>query len=159
MTQMAATHPLRARLDDQLDEHRSAMHDAVDGLSEEEARRSLVPSLTTMLGLVKHLTYVERFYFGHVVTGRSLQELGVAHTPHRSFVLTEQDTIASVQAAYLSACEDSRRAAAALDLDDVVSGRGDQPVWSIYLRTLQDLVQHRGHADILREQILAAREP
>lgn len=30
-----------------------------DGLSEEQARRRLVPSLTTLAGLVKHATFVE----------------------------------------------------------------------------------------------------
>ncbi|MEO6085817.1 MAG: DinB family protein [Umezawaea sp.] len=140
-----------------LDEHRASLHDCVNGLDEEEARRSLVPSRTTLLGLVKHVTYVERFYFDHCVTGRSLKEIGVAATPDRSFILTGHDTIASVQAAHRVACAESRRVAAGLDLHEVVTGRGEQPVWSIYLRTLRDLAQHCGHADILREQVLAAR--
>lgn len=42
-------------------------------------------------------------------------------------------------------------------LNDVVTGRAEQPVLTIYLRMLHDLVQHCGHADILREQVLAAR--
>ena len=148
---------VRARLESLLDEHRSALHDCVEGLSEEEARRRLVPSKTTLLGLVKHVTYVETFYFQHCVTGRPLKELGVAATPDRSFVLTTKDTIASVRAAHRAACEQSRQTAAGLELDEVVTGRGEQPVLSIYLRTLRDLIQHCGHADILREQILAAR--
>lgn len=159
MTGPTLTRDLRARLDTMLDEHRAALHDCVEGLSEEEARRSLVPSKTTLLGLVKHVTYVEKFYFDHCVTGRSLKELGVANTPDRSFVLTRKDTIASIQAAHRVACDESRQLAAGLDFDEVVTGRSAQPVWSVYLRTLRDLTQHCGHADILREQILAARTP
>lgn len=148
---------VRARIETLLDEHRSAMHDCVEGLSGEESRRSLAPSRTTLLGLVKHLTYVEKFYFDHSITGRPLKQIGVASTPDRSFILTPDDTIVSVQAAYRAACAESRQTAAALDFDEVVSGRGSQPVWSILLRTLRDLIQHCGHAGILREQIMAAR--
>jgi hypothetical protein len=140
-----------------LDAHRDSLHDCVEGLSEEEARRSLVPSRTTLLGLVKHVTYVEKFYFDHSITGRTLKQIGVASTPDRSFILTQRDTIASIQAAYRVACEESRRMAAGHDLDEIVTGRGAQPVWSLYLRTLRDVAQHCGHADILREQIIAAR--
>ncbi|SHJ11357.1 Protein of unknown function [Tessaracoccus bendigoensis DSM 12906] len=46
-----------------------------------------------------------------------------------------------------------------LGLDDVVPGnRGcPQPLRWIYLHTLRELAQHCGHADILREQLLARR--
>ena len=148
---------VRERLDTALDHYRTILHDCVEGLTEEEARRSLVPSKTTLLGLVKHVTYVEKFYFEHSVTGRPLKEIGVASTPDRSFVLTKKDTIASIQQAHSIACAESRQVAAGLDLAEIVTGRGEQPVLTIYHRTLYDLIHHCGHADILREQILAAR--
>ena len=157
MGQPPWTFDLRTRLDQLLDEHRWAGHDSLRGLSEAEARASLVPSRTTLLGLVKHLTYVERFYFGHVRTGRSLTELGVAATPGRSFILTSRDTIASVRAAHRAACEDSRTAVRTLGLDHVLTGRKVRSVWALYVQVLRELAQHCGHADILREQLLAAR--
>ena len=148
---------LRERLDTALDHYRSLLDDSLDDLSEEEARRSLVPSKTTLLGLVKHVTYVEKFYLEHSITGRSLKEIGVASTPDRSFVLTKSDTIESVRAAHHTACEESRQAVAQLDLEQVVTGRDEQPVLTLYLRLLHDLIQHCGHADILREQVIAER--
>ena len=57
------TTDLRPRLDELLDEYRASLHDALDGLTEEEARLRLVPSKTTLLGLVKHVTYVEGVWF------------------------------------------------------------------------------------------------
>jgi hypothetical protein len=45
-----------------------------------------------------------------------------------------------------------------LALDLVVDGRGERPVWALQLQVLRELAQHTGHADILREQLLAARE-
>lgn len=147
----------RERLDSSLDHYRTVLHECLEGLTEEEARRSLVPSKTTVMGLVKHMTYVEQFYFEHSVTGRPLKQIGVASTPDRSFVLTKKDTIESIQAAHRKACEESRQVASKLKLDDIVTGRVEQPVLTIYLRTLHDLIRHCGHADILREQILQAR--
>lgn len=44
-----------------------------------------------------------------------------------------------------------------LRLDVRVSGRGDRPVWALQIQVLRELAQHSGHADILREQILARR--
>ena len=88
---------------------------------------------------------------------RSLQQIGVASTPDRSFALREDDTIASVTAAHEETCRASREALAGLDLDDVVTGDGERTVWALHLQVLRELAHHSGHADILREQVLAAR--
>ena len=151
------TADLRGRLEELLDEYRAALHDAVDGLTEDEARLRLVPSKTTLLGLLKHVTYVEGVWFDQAVSGRSYAEIGIPTTPDRSFTLEEPDTIATVQDAHRRRCELSRRTMADLTLDAVVDGRGDRPVWALQLQVLRELAQHAGHADILREQVLAAR--
>ncbi len=52
------------------DEHRAQLNGCLDGLSEEQVRRSLVPSRTTLLGLVKHATFVEKVWFDEAVTCR-----------------------------------------------------------------------------------------
>jgi hypothetical protein len=153
--------PLRTQLEVFLDEHRADLTACLDGLTEEQVRRSLVPSRTTLLGLVKHATFVEKVWFDEAVTCRSRAEIGIAASPDESFVLDDGDTIASVQAAHRAACEDSRRATAALDLDDLLHGnrRGPLPLRWVYLHMLRELAQHCGHADILREQILTADGP
>jgi hypothetical protein len=153
----AWTADLRSRLDELLDEYRASLHDSLDGLTEEEARLRLVPSKTTLLGLVKHVTYVEGVWFDQAISGRSYADTGIATTPDKSFTLTKDDTIASVQAAHRRRCERSRRTMAALDLDTVVDGRGPRAVWALQLQVLREVAQHAGHADILREQILGCR--
>ena len=142
-----------------IDEHRAALHASLDGLTEAEARASLVPSRTTLLGLVKHATFVEKVWFDEAVTCRSRAEIGIPATPDESFVLGASESIASVQAGYRAACEASRRAVEGFGLDDVVRGnrRGPLPLRWVYLHMLRELAQHCGHADILREQVLAAR--
>jgi hypothetical protein len=149
-------HPARVQFEVFLDQHRAELNSCLDGLSEQQARRSLVPSRTTLLGLVKHATFVEKVWFDEAVTGRSRADIGIPATPDESFILDDDDTVASIKQAHREACESSRRAASALDLDDMVYGnrRGPLPLRWVYLHMLRELAQHCGHADILREQII-----
>ncbi|WP_432573380.1 DinB family protein [Kineococcus sp. SYSU DK005] len=148
--------PLRVQLETFLDQHRTALGACLDGLSEQQARARLVPSATTLLGLVKHATFVERVWFDEAVTARSRAELGIEAGPGESFELREEDTIAGVREAHRQACEASRRAVADLELDEVLHGnrRGALPLRWVYLHVLRELAQHCGHADILHEQVL-----
>ena len=150
--------PLRAQFEAFLDDHRNRLNNCLDGLTESQARQSLVPSRTTLLGLVKHATFVEKVWFDEAVTGRSRTDLGLPRTPDDSFVLADDDTIAKVRRAHLEACEASRRMTAELELDDILHGnrRGPLPLRWVYLHVLRELAQHCGHADILREQLLSA---
>src|SRR5687768_11288549 len=91
--------PVRAQFDVFLDEHRRVLNGCLDGLTEEQARRSLVPSRTTLLGLVKHAAFVEKVWFDEALTCRSRAEIGIPATPDESFVL-DDDTIATVQRAH-----------------------------------------------------------
>jgi hypothetical protein len=147
--------PVRDQFEAFLDEHRSDLNSCLDGLTEEQARRSLVPSRTTLLGLVKHATFVEKVWFDEAITCRSRAEIGIPATPDESFVLDDDDTIATVRQAHREAFESSRRATSSLGLDDLVHGnrRGPLPLRWVYLHVLRELAQHCGHADILREQI------
>ena len=148
--------PAQAQFEVFLDEHRAALNGCLDALTEEQVRRQLVPSRTTLLGLVKHATFVEKVWFEEAATGRSRAEIGIPATPDESFILDEDDTIATVQRAHREACEASRRATASLELDDMVQGnrRGPLPLRWVYLHVLRELAQHCGHADILREQLV-----
>ncbi len=152
--------PIRAQLEAFLDIHRLELNHCLDGLTEEQARRSLVPSRTTLMGLVTHATFVERVWFDEAVTCRTRAELGLPPTPDESFVLSDDDTIATVRQAHLEACEASRRATSELDLDDLLRGnrRGPLPLRWVYIHVLRELAQHCGHAEILREMLLAGGE-
>lgn len=149
--------PARVQLEAFLDEHRAALAGCLDGLTEEQVRRRLVPSRTTLLGLVKHATFVEQVWFDEAVSCRSRAEIGIPATPDESFVLHPADTIDSVRRAHRDACAAARRATTPLDLDDLVHGnrRGPLPLRWVYFHVLRELAQHCGHADILREQLLA----
>jgi hypothetical protein len=147
----------RTQLEAFIEEYRGALERTLDGLTEEQSRRRLVASATTLLGLLKHVTWMQRVWFEECVGGTSRQDLGLVHTAAESFQLTDDDTIASVTAAHREACATARMAVADLPLDTVVTGHrtGPRTLRWVYLQVLRELTHHCGHADILREQILA----
>jgi hypothetical protein len=147
----------RTQLEAFVEEYRSAIENTLDGLTEEQARRRLVPSATTLLGLLKHVTWMQRVWFEECIGGRSRRELGLVNTPEESFQFADHDTVATVKAAHMQACATARAAVANLSLDAVVTGHraGPRTVHWVYLQVLRELAHHCGHADILREQILA----
>jgi uncharacterized damage-inducible protein DinB len=147
----------RTQLDAFVEDYRGAIEATLDGLTDEQARSRLVPSATTLLGLLKHVTWMQRVWFEECVGGSSRAELGLVNSPDESFQLTDDDTVASVTAAHKQACATARAAVSDLSLDSVVTGHrgGPRTVRWVYLQVLRELAHHCGHADILREQILA----
>lgn len=151
----------RTQLDEFLDTNRDELVETLEGLTEEQARRRLVPSLTTPLGLVKHVTWAEQVWFHVGLAGRTREELGIPHENDPSWELTEQDTIASVVDEYRRVCAEAREIASAYALDDLVlhNRRGPLTLRWLYVHMIEETARHAGHADILREQILAAEGP
>lgn len=145
----------RTQLDAFVEEYRGALEARLAGLTEEQARRRLVPSATTLLGLVKHVTWMQRVWFEECVGGTPRGELGLVQGPDESFRLTDADTVATVVAAHREACATARAAVADLPLDTVVTGHrsGPRTLRWVYLQVLRELAHHCGHADILREQV------
>ena len=148
----------REQIESFLTDNRVELVALLDGLSEEQARRRLVPSLTTLLGLVKHAVFVERVWFDVELAGRTRVELGLPTVVPESFVLTDDDTVESVLTQYRQAWADADEIAASFALDDLAmhNRRGPLSLRWIYLHMIEELARHCGHGDILREQILAA---
>jgi uncharacterized damage-inducible protein DinB len=132
----------------ELDEARKGALRKLDGLSEEDARRSTVDSGTNLAGLIQHLAFVESMWFEHIVGGRSPRGT-------RSMQVDPSVTLRQLRAAYKASWAVS---------DEIIKslGDGDAPVerngkkhdlrWAIGA-VLGETRQHTGHADIIREQI------
>jgi hypothetical protein len=148
----------REQIESFVNDNRAEVLGLLDGLTEEQARRRVVPSLTTLLGLVKHAAFVERVWFDVALAGRSRAELGLPNTVEESFALTDGDTLISVSKLYREAWADAVQVAAGHALDDVAlhNRRGPVSLRWIYLHMIRELARHAGHGDILREQILSA---
>ena len=132
-----------------LDYLRESVLVKLDGLGEDDARRALVPSGTNLLGLVKHLTFVEVYWLQNSFAG-----LAAATGDD----LEPGDTCASVSAAYREAILRSNEiimAVADLETRSAARHRGDGPMslrW-VLVHMVEETARHAGHADILREQI------
>ena len=139
-----------------LEYHRNALSGKLRGLSEEDARRRLVPSLTTLLGLVSHAASVERNWFQHCLGGKPREEItGNARGDDPSWDVGADKTIGSVVAELESACAASRQIAAGFALDQTVphDQLGQVSLRFIYVNIIGEYARHAGHADIIREQI------
>ena len=146
----------RETLEGFLEYHRRVLGGKLRGLSEEDARRRLVPSLTTPLGLVSHAAAVERNWFQHYLAGTPREEItGNARGDDPSWNVGGGQTIAGVIAEFESACAESRQIAAGFTLDQTVprDEQGQVSLRWIYVHIIREHARHLGHADILREQI------
>ncbi len=154
----ARTASEREQLESFLHDGRVEVVTLLDGLTEEQARRRLVPSLTTLLGLVKHAAFVERVWFDVALAGRSRAEVGLPDTVEESFELMADDSVESVTQSYRDAWSRAVRVAGDHALDDLAlhNRRGPVSLRWIYLHMIRELARHAGHGDILREQVLAA---
>jgi Protein of unknown function (DUF664) len=145
----------RRLLEGMLDRNRAELVNTVRGLSEAEARRRLVASLTTPIGLLKHAAVAERIWFQHVLAGLPEDECDGGTTPgDASFIVGDNETLDDVIAEFERASERSRVIAADLDLDDIRTHPriGDVSLRFVYLLAIEDFARHAGHGDILREQ-------
>ncbi|WP_209715789.1 DUF664 domain-containing protein [Marmoricola sp. OAE513] len=150
----------RTQFDAFLRTYRDALNDALADVTEEEARRRLVPSKTTLLGLVKHVTYVEQIWFGETVTGTPRAELGLPATVDDSYDLDPADTIATIREQHERVCRAAEIAVADVSLDTVLTGHPrikEVTLRWVMLHMLRELAQHAGHAEILREQLADLR--
>jgi hypothetical protein len=128
-----------------LDYLRNAITDKVAGVPEPQIRTAGVPSGTGLLGLIKHLTGVERMYF----LGEPIGNL------RRTMRPTRGETADGLLAGYRDTIEQANEVIdACSDLTRPVAGRGSGPSmrW-VLVHMIEETARHAGHADILREQI------
>ncbi|KQC35017.1 DinB family protein [Frankia sp. ACN1ag] len=133
-----------------LDFYRDVLVHKVRGVPDQDAGRRLLPSLTTLAGLVKHLTVVERDWFHRLTDGPGAPP---ADDGDESWILTDTDTVEVLLAEYDRTCSRSRTIAAGYGLDDVVAHPNMPQVslrW-IYVHMIEETARHAGHADIVRE--------
>jgi len=136
---------------------------SLDGLSEYDVRRPLVPSGTNLLGVVKHLIGVELSYLGE----------SVGRTPPVTLPWVEDESIwdsSDMWATpdesreylldlYRTACRHSDESLASLALDAPAhvawwsEGKRDTTLGHLVVRVLEDTAHHAGHCDVVREMI------
>ena len=153
------TAPERPALEAFLDMYREIVVRKVRGVSDADAQRRLVGSLTTLGGLLKHLRQVEFDWFHMVLAQRPESDLPITPLPDDppdvEFIMAPGETLEGLITDYQTACAHSRGIAAEFGLDDTAPHRGLGPVslrW-IYIHLIEETARHAGHIDILRELI------
>jgi uncharacterized damage-inducible protein DinB len=131
-----------------LDYLRDCVVTKLHGLDQGQARTSHVPTGTSVLGLVKHLTFTEVAWFQYAFAGRDVT--------FPASDLVRADDVRSVVAAYRAATATSNEIALACDDLDHRSARlatAPEPMslrW-VLVHMIEETARHAGHADILRE--------
>jgi uncharacterized damage-inducible protein DinB len=152
----------KADLHRYLRQGRDALLWKLDGLSEYDVRRPLVPTGTNLLGLVKHVASMEAGYFGDTF-GRPYPEplpwLADDAEPNADLWATADESRDGIIAFYRRAQAHSDATIDALDLD----ATGRVPWWAadaqqvtllrILAHMIAETARHAGHADIVRELI------
>ncbi len=128
---------------------RTCVDGKIADVSEDDARRTFVASGTTLLGIVKHLTFVEVYWAQRRLAGSDV----VLHGD--GFELHPDDTVASVRAAYTRAGRQTDDIVADCpDLDQPLArGRSGRTVRWVLAHLVEETARHAGHADILRELV------
>lgn len=138
-----------------LDLQRAVMVRKVEGLGPVELRWSPVPSGTCIGGLIKHLAFVERWWFQAVWAGRDVHLPQSEADPDADFRLDDDDVAESLVELYMGECDESRAVMGEQpDLDAVVElGRRTISGRWIMVHMVEETARHAGHADLIREQV------
>ncbi|MFI6867461.1 DinB family protein [Nocardia sp. NPDC050406] len=148
----------RAMLQSFLDRSRDTLLWKCQGLTGIQlATRSVEPSSMSLLGLLRHMTEVERGWFRQKGAGERVPYAYCSETnPDGDFDDVDAAAAEADYARYLEETALCDKAVAALPLDHVVAhphtGRDISLRW-IYLHMIEEYSRHNGHADLLRERV------
>jgi uncharacterized protein DUF664 len=134
----------------------------LDGLGEYDVRRPMTPTGTNLLGLVKHVSYVQLGYFGEVFgrpSGRSYPWDAEGAEEGVDLWAAPEETRADVLERYAFAAAHADATIGELPLD----ATGTVPWWreerrhptlhTVLVHVGGEVARHAGHADVLRELI------
>ena len=126
-------------------------------------RRAVPPSSLSLLGLVRHLAEVERWWFRRNFAGEQAGDMYVSESnPDGEFDDIDTADAAADFAVYAAEVELARQATERHHLDETfMSARHvlvpREPIElnlrSVYLRVIEEYARHIGHADLLRQRI------
>ena len=148
----------RPMLEGWLDWHRQTLLMKAAGLTADQLKRASVePSNLTLLGLIRHMTEVERSWFRHRAAGDA--EAALIYSSDDN-IDGDFDDLAGADAeanyaAYVAELDLVRKAIADLPLEHEFRSRQNKPMslrW-VYLHMIEEYARHNGHADLIRERI------
>jgi len=138
-----------------LERHRDVVLWKLGGLTDEQARRPMTPSGTSLLGLVKHLASVEYGWFCETF-GRPTEPLPFDEDDQDADLRVGPDEyLDDIVAFYARARQAADAVIIGLSLDDVGHAWFGETVslrWAL-IHMIEETARHCGHMDIIRELI------
>ena len=138
-----------------LERHRQAVLWKVEGLDDEQLRRPMTPSGTTLLGMVKHLAGCEYGWFCETFGVETEPMPFDEDTEEADFRIEPGETTADILAFYERARVAADAAIAGRGVEDLgttPSGRQVSLRW-VLIHMIEETARHAGHVDIVRELI------
>jgi uncharacterized damage-inducible protein DinB len=129
-----------------------------DGLDAEAmARCSVPPSNLSLLGLVRHLGDVERYWFRRVMAGEDVARRYPSNDVAFEEATADPAAVADAWATWRAEVAFAERFVAEapdLDLEGTAGGTRDPiPLREVLLHMIEEYARHNGHADLIRERI------
>jgi Protein of unknown function (DUF664) len=119
--------------------------------------RSVEPSAMSLLGIVRHLAAVERWWFRINLAGEQLEHLFFDETNlEGDFQDVDTADPEADFATYTAELVLVDAAVARFSLEDTFYSKtrdGDRTLRWVYLHMIEEYARHNGHADLLRERI------
>jgi uncharacterized damage-inducible protein DinB len=167
MPELLAAGPEKAVLLGFLRQQRSAVHHAVYGLNDEQARAVPTASRLSLGGLVKHLARTERGWLD------LLQQQGAGDGPQQylaGFVMAPHETLAQLAQQYRDVAAHTEAVLASIDdlgaavplppgLPWLPAGTTHLSARWVLLHLIEETARHGGHADVIRESLDGATAP
>jgi uncharacterized damage-inducible protein DinB len=162
MTHTSRTRPAydadeRTQLIEWLDMHRNIIRWKCEGLSAEDAHRSVIPTspLMTVAGLVSHMRWVEHCWFEVMLLGRPATGPQFDDGPEDADMRADGVPLEQLLREYAEQCAVSDEIIAAHSLDDVgrqkeFGGGAATLRWTMH-HMIEETARHAGHLDIIRE--------
>ncbi len=139
-----------------LDFHRATVLAKLTGLDDDVLRRPVAPTTMSPLGLLRHLTFGERYWFSYVFAGDEVDVPQAVGDQDREWQVGPDESAAGLSAEYEAQVARSRAVLAAHELDDVARRPPDGEPHSlrfVLVHVLEETARHVGHLDVLREAL------
>ena len=148
----------REMLEAWLDYHRGTLLWKCEGMSDDElAKPSVQPSSLSLIGLVRHMSEVERWWFRIRAARQDLDNLYCNDEwPDGDFDLVDASTAQTDLAIFRAEFQAARAAVADLSLDSTFPHPRrdvDMSVRWVFVHMIEEYARHNGHADLIRERI------
>jgi len=147
--------PEKETLEGFLDWQRATVLWKLEGLSDEDLRRPMTASGLTMLGVVKHIAYVERWWFQQVFLDRDVDFPWTDEDPDADFRIEPTESTDEILTLYQQETEEAGKIVKGSSLDGVSTHpkRSGYSLRWIVIHMTEETARHNGHLDLMREAI------